>query len=546
MLALVLLAKPILATLLQHGRFTAHDVDMAALSLSALSFGLPAFALVKVVAPAFYARQDTKTPVRAGVVAMIANMVMNLVFVGAAVRALAHAGASAVTVGSPRSRRCRACTWASRSRARSRAISISRSSGLAFGATAFTSGQPGWARASRAARRLRAWRWSRCCVRMSCSVAGLERVDDRDARVASCDPDWRRRCDVSRGVLRFGVSHARSAGALIESDEGVQGLPHPSLRRSGRGAWSAPIGMLQCSGYTRIMSLLFRDAAGPSLSPRGSVACVGAFDGVHLGHRALLERVSARARAQGLAACAISFEPIPREFFARGAPVPRLASVREKIERIARRRHRSPAAAALQRGAGRHGSEDFVAARAARALRCARDLGRRRFPLRTCAARRRGAAEALGSARRLRGDIARGCRPSTASASAAARSARISAKGEFDGGVATCSAARSRSAAMLCAAQQLGRKLGYPTANIRLGRRVAPVGGIFAVRVHGVERARCPASPASACGRPSTEPSRCSKRICSTSTAISMESASMSSSSRSCATRRSSPIWTRW
>lgn len=82
MLALVLLAKPILATLLQHGRFGAHDVEMAALSLSALSFGLPAFALVKVVAPAFYARQDTKTPVRAGIVAMIANMLLNVVFVG--------------------------------------------------------------------------------------------------------------------------------------------------------------------------------------------------------------------------------------------------------------------------------------------------------------------------------------------------------------------------------------------------------------------------------------------------------------------------------
>jgi putative peptidoglycan lipid II flippase len=55
---------------------------MAGLSLAALSLGLPAFALVKVVAPAFYARQDTKTPVRAAVVAMIANMVMNLLFVG--------------------------------------------------------------------------------------------------------------------------------------------------------------------------------------------------------------------------------------------------------------------------------------------------------------------------------------------------------------------------------------------------------------------------------------------------------------------------------
>ena len=82
MFGLVILAKPMLATLFQHGRFTAHDVDMAALSLSTLSLGLPAFALVKVVGPAFYARQDTKTPVRAGVAALIANMVLNVVFVG--------------------------------------------------------------------------------------------------------------------------------------------------------------------------------------------------------------------------------------------------------------------------------------------------------------------------------------------------------------------------------------------------------------------------------------------------------------------------------
>jgi putative peptidoglycan lipid II flippase len=82
MLALVLLAKPILATLLQHGRFTAHDVEMASMSLAALSIGLPAFALVKVVAPAFYARQDTVTPVRAGIAAMVANMGLNIVFVG--------------------------------------------------------------------------------------------------------------------------------------------------------------------------------------------------------------------------------------------------------------------------------------------------------------------------------------------------------------------------------------------------------------------------------------------------------------------------------
>ncbi|MEO7251594.1 MAG: murein biosynthesis integral membrane protein MurJ [Arenimonas sp.] len=80
MLALVLLAQPLLATMFQYGKFTPHDTHMAALSLSALSFGLPAFALVKVLAPAFFARQDTKTPVRAGVASLLANMVLNALF----------------------------------------------------------------------------------------------------------------------------------------------------------------------------------------------------------------------------------------------------------------------------------------------------------------------------------------------------------------------------------------------------------------------------------------------------------------------------------
>lgn len=80
MIALVVLARPLIATLLQHGNYTAYDAQMAAMVLSALSLGLPAFALVKVLAPAFYARQDTKTPVRAGIVSMVSNMFLNAIF----------------------------------------------------------------------------------------------------------------------------------------------------------------------------------------------------------------------------------------------------------------------------------------------------------------------------------------------------------------------------------------------------------------------------------------------------------------------------------
>lgn len=76
-LGLMLLSEPLVATIFQHGHFTAHDTRMTAMSVFGLSFGLPAFALIKIVLPAFYARQDTRTPVRAGVTALIANMVFN-------------------------------------------------------------------------------------------------------------------------------------------------------------------------------------------------------------------------------------------------------------------------------------------------------------------------------------------------------------------------------------------------------------------------------------------------------------------------------------
>jgi putative peptidoglycan lipid II flippase len=80
MLGLMLLAQPLVATLFQHGAFKPFDTRMAAMSVFGLSFGLPAFALVKIVLPAFYARQDTRTPVRAGVASLVANMVLNGLF----------------------------------------------------------------------------------------------------------------------------------------------------------------------------------------------------------------------------------------------------------------------------------------------------------------------------------------------------------------------------------------------------------------------------------------------------------------------------------
>lgn len=80
-LGLLILAAPILTTLFQYGEFSGHDARMASLALTAYSLGLLGFLLVKVLAPGFYARQNTRTPVRIGVIAMLANMVLNVAFV---------------------------------------------------------------------------------------------------------------------------------------------------------------------------------------------------------------------------------------------------------------------------------------------------------------------------------------------------------------------------------------------------------------------------------------------------------------------------------
>ena len=80
-LGLLLLSAPLLASLFTYGEFDIEDARMASLSLMAYALGLPAFIIIKILAPGFYARQDTKTPVRIAIKAMIANMFLNVLFV---------------------------------------------------------------------------------------------------------------------------------------------------------------------------------------------------------------------------------------------------------------------------------------------------------------------------------------------------------------------------------------------------------------------------------------------------------------------------------
>lgn len=79
--ALVVAGEPIAAALFGYGRYTPEDTHFTAQALAAFSIGLPSYILVKVLTPGFYARHDTKTPVRFATISMVVNLVGNLALI---------------------------------------------------------------------------------------------------------------------------------------------------------------------------------------------------------------------------------------------------------------------------------------------------------------------------------------------------------------------------------------------------------------------------------------------------------------------------------
>lgn len=93
MLGLIFLAEPLIVTLFQYENFSAYDAHQSSLSLMAYGLGLLTLIFVKIFAPAFYAMGDTKTPMKIGVVAMLSNVIFNLILVNY----LAHVGLALAT-----------------------------------------------------------------------------------------------------------------------------------------------------------------------------------------------------------------------------------------------------------------------------------------------------------------------------------------------------------------------------------------------------------------------------------------------------------------
>ncbi|WP_305805506.1 bifunctional riboflavin kinase/FAD synthetase [Stenotrophomonas sp. YIM B06876] len=231
------------------------------------------------------------------------------------------------------------------------------------------------------------------------------------------------------------------------------------------------------------MSRLFRDVDGGELFPQGSVVCIGAFDGLHLGHRALVRHAVGRARVLGVPAVALAFEPLPREFFARDNPPPRLMLARDKVAAL---RELGIDGVGLLRFDARMAAmtaEDFV-----------RDMLVRRLGVREVwigprfhfGNRRHGNLALLqamgGELGFAAGEIApvdlRGERISST------RIRGLLVSGEFVHAAELLGCPYSIGGRVV-RGRQLGRTLGFPTANLRFPKTPA-LSGIYATWVHGV------------------------------------------------------------
>ncbi len=205
---------------------------------------------------------------------------------------------------------------------------------------------------------------------------------------------------------------------------------------------------------------------------------IGNFDGVHLGHQAMLERTAARALALKLPSCVLTFEPHPREFFSPATAPARLTRLRDKLELMAAAGVNRVHVARFDARLAALASERFVEEIVVRALRAAWLLVGRDFRF---GARRGGDFALLGQMSVRHGfeleampDVAlEGVRVSSSAVRAALAAGELEAARRLLGRHYAMSGRVAHGA-------KLGRELGFPTANIVLRHR-APLAGIFVV-----------------------------------------------------------------
>jgi riboflavin kinase/FMN adenylyltransferase len=220
-------------------------------------------------------------------------------------------------------------------------------------------------------------------------------------------------------------------------------------------------------------------------APSATALTIGNFDGVHLGHRALLARLTATAITEGLPPTVLTFEPHPREFFAPGTAPARLSTLREKLELIddagvalAYVCHFNARFAALS-------PEEFIQKVLVDALRVRHLIIGDDFRF---GSKRAGdfallqkSGASLGfQVEAMESVVLEGERASSSAVRDALRSGRLAHAARLLGRPYSIDG-------RVVYGDQIGRQLGFATANIRMKHERPPLLGVFAVEVRGVD-----------------------------------------------------------
>lgn len=230
---------------------------------------------------------------------------------------------------------------------------------------------------------------------------------------------------------------------------------------------------------------LIRDRLNLRPEHRGAAATIGNFDGVHLGHQAILGELRKQALMRGLPPVVITFEPTPREYFAPDSAPPRLTSFREKYDMLDYHGVERMLVLRFDRRLAALSAEDFVRevlvdGLGVKYLVIGDDF---RF-----GHGRAGDFHMLRQAGRLHGfevaatptQTVQGERVSSTRVREVLAAGRLDLARELLGRM-------YRMCGKVVHGDHLGRELGYPTANLRRRRRKLPLSGVFLVRVYGLE-----------------------------------------------------------
>ena len=222
-----------------------------------------------------------------------------------------------------------------------------------------------------------------------------------------------------------------------------------------------------------------------SLLP-GSVASIGVFDGLHLGHQLILRRLLDEAAAQSLPSLVFSFEPTPKEHFSKGVPPARLMRFREKFEALDAAGIDWFYCPRFEASLGSLEPDVFVERLLVRLLgvrhlvvgddfQFARGRSGTIADLVNAGSRHGFTVEEVGSV------VQDGLRVSSTAVRKALATGELERARRLLG-------RHYQMSGRVVDGQKLGKTLGFPTANVKMYRKLSPVSGIFAVRVGGLGR----------------------------------------------------------